>query len=211
MHGTAKPGGLNRIYRCSQSPASLGPDRCSCRRVSASAVENSVWDLLVCELSDPDRLTKLSGLAEADSPPTDIADIAAIDRKIRRLENALATQIAQLLAAGVDAAAVNQAAAQLEADLQVLRDQRSIAIRWAAARSDRNQAIERTRRFAESARQTLLNPTTRLKQQVVELLDIVVQITGFRTCPECEGRRLVPSGETTRTQARGHTGKICPT
>lgn len=211
MHAMAKPGGTNRVYRCSMNPISVGPTRCDCRRVSADAIETAVWNLIAAELTDPARLEKLAGLAADETPPTDIADIATLDRKVRRVEGALGTQIADLLSAGTDTTAIHHATQQLETELRTLRDQRAQVLRWAAARTNRNQLIDRTHRLAASANRALRHPTPELRQRIIQLLEITVNVTGHQLCPTCEGRGIIASGTPPRTQPRGHTGTICPT
>ena len=93
------------------STADHGPDRCDCKRSSADAIESAAWTLVVHELTDPDRLQQLAGLAASlPEPGTDSTeDVIALDRKIKRLEAAFGSQIADLIAGGLDSDAVRAA------------------------------------------------------------------------------------------------------
>jgi len=66
--------------------------------VSATAVEEAVWGAVHEMLIEPGRLLRLVGLVAVDDTSDNEQDLRALDRKIRRLEGALGTNIAQLLA-----------------------------------------------------------------------------------------------------------------
>jgi site-specific DNA recombinase len=110
MHCYCRPDGTGRAYRCSMSTADRGPDRCNCRRSSADAIEDAAWELIAHELTDPQRLQQLAGLAtttpHTSDPERDIDDVRSLDRKIKRLETAIGSEIAELLANGTDPAAI---------------------------------------------------------------------------------------------------------
>lgn len=212
MYSYARPDGTGRVYRCSMSTADKGPERCDCRRVSANAIETTTWDTIAAELTDPHRLQRLAGLA-AEIPDTNAnsGDLQAMDRKIKRVESAIGSDIAHLLADGVDLAAVRSATAELEAQLATLRSQRAQLVHWAAARADQTKQIDRLQRLADSARSALATPTPELKANVVTLLDIRVTITGHVTCSTCNGRGFLPATVQPSRRVRGNTGEVCPT
>jgi len=56
-----------------------------------------------------------------NDPERDIGDVRALDRKIKRLETAIGSEIAELLANGTDPAAIREASQQLERQLEALR------------------------------------------------------------------------------------------
>lgn len=212
MHGYARPDGTGRVYRCSMSTADRGPDRCECKRSSADAIENAAWELVAHELTDPLRLQRLAGLAaslpDSDTPRTD--DLRTLDRKIKRLESAIGSQIADLLASGLDSDAVRVASQELQRRLESLRRQRTQAVRWASARADRAAQVDRIAQFAQSARTALANPTPELKAHVIDLLDIRVTIVGHTPCTTCNGRGLLASADGSQEDRRTQTGSICP-
>ncbi len=213
MHSYARADGSGRVYRCSMSTADRGPDRCDCRRVSADAVETAVWDLVASELTDPDRLQRLAGLA-AVRPNHDKAnndDLQTLDRKIRRLEKAIGSEIAELLASGVNPDTVRIATQELESRLDALRTQRTQVLHWAAARAEEATQINRITRLASSARVAIMNPTPDLKARIIELLDIRVTIVEHTTCGTCAGKGLIPDAPQHAEYRRHHTGTICPT
>jgi site-specific DNA recombinase len=211
MHGMTKPDGTNRVYRCGNSTYERGPDRCDCQRVSADAVEQLVWDTIRDALTEPARLLALAGLATVDQAGDNREDLASIERRIRRLERALGTEIATLLESGRDATSIGHAAHKLEDDLNKLRQHRDRLVAWSAARQDRVTRAERVARLAESARAALASPSTELQLRTIALLDINVRVTGYEPCPQCEGRGLVPRSTQESTNQRYHTGDMCPT
>lgn len=212
MHSYARPDGTGRVYRCSKSTADQGPDRCDCRRVSADAIETATWDTITAELTDPHRLQRLAGLAaEIPDADTNLGDLRAMDRKIKRVESAIGSDIANLLADGVDLAAIRTATAELETQLATLRSQRAQLVHWAATRADQTQQIDRLQRLANSARTALATPTPELKANVITLLDIRVTVTGHVTCSTCNGRGLIPAAVKPNRRAKGNTGEVCPT
>lgn len=210
MHGTAKPGGANRIYRCSMSTPDRGTDRCDCRRVSADAVEHAVWLTVREMLSQPARMVQLAGLVAATNSPDGQDDVRAIDRKIRRLEEALGTQIAGLLEQGLDSAAVGAAAQQLETDLARLREHRARVAEWSSVRASTRERAGRLERLAQSARATLVDPSPEQQINTLAILDIRVRVVGHQPCVECGGRGLVAAPKTSGSTRRGRTGAVCP-
>lgn len=196
------------------STADRGPDRCDCQRSSADAIENAAWELVAHELTDPLRLERLAGLAATANQPADpdseIGDVRALDRKIKRLETAIGSQLADLLAAGTDPAVVSEASQQLERQLATLRSQRDTALRWVTARADQAAQVDRIHRLAASAKAALSNPTRELKARIVELLDLRVTVVGHTPCDVCHGKGLLPDSPEHPDLRRRHTGMICP-
>lgn len=210
MHGYCRPDGTGRAYRCSMSTADRGPQRCDCPRASADIIDTATWENLTKELTDPDRLATLVGLIPLPAEPDPDADIGALDRKIRRVERAAGTQVAELLSRGTDPAIVTHATAKLEDELRMLREHRARLLQWAAMRAESALHADRLKRFAQSARQTLLDPTNDTKKQVVEILDISVTVVDLVTCSTCAGRGLLPRSTEVTANRRHLTGDICP-
>jgi hypothetical protein len=75
------------------------------------------------------------------------------------LESALGSQIADLLARGIDPAVISRAARELEGDLRRLRDHRARLLNWSAARSTQAVRAERLVKLANSAQQVLPPPS----------------------------------------------------
>lgn len=213
MHSYARSDGSGRVYRCSMSTADRGPDRCDCRRVSADAVETAVWDLVAAELADPDRLQRLAGLAatQSERDEDDKDDLQTLDRKIQRLEKAIGSEIAELLASGVNSDTVRIATQELESRLDALQHQRSQVLRWTTARAEAATQIDRITRLAISAREAITNPTPDLKARIIEVLDIRVAIVNHTVCGTCDGKGLIPNAPEHAEYRRDHTGAICPT
>ena len=211
MHGYARPDGTGRAYRCSTSTADVGPDRCDCVRANADVIDAAAWNSIVAELTDANRLARLAGLAIGGTTKSSVEDVSAVDRRVKRIEKALGSQVAQLLAAGHDATVIGHATAQLETELHTLRQQRAQLVRWAAQRSEQSQHLDRVQRLAAAAQRTLKNPTDDIRRNVVELLDLRVRIVNMTSCPTCAGRGLLSRGQQPDAAARHHTGDICPT
>ena len=212
MYCYARPDSSGHAYRCSNRSPERGPDQCDCRPANALIVETAAWDTIAQQLTNPRRLARLAGLAATATTKTGgDDDLAAIDRKIRRIETALATQIAELLAAGTDPGAITRAKHQLENQLRDLRQHRTRLIGWAAQRHDHATQLARLHRLAESARNALLHPSDELKAHVIDLLDTRIRVLRTDPCPTCLGKGLLPRNQTTDEWARHHTGSICPT
>jgi hypothetical protein len=86
-------------------------------------------------LTEPDRLLALAGLAYHSEPDT-TEDLSALGRKITRIEAALGSTLADLLARGTDPAAIQRATSQLDADLRRLKAHRNQVLQWSATRAD---------------------------------------------------------------------------
>ena len=211
MYGYARADSAGRTYRCAMSTSDRGPDRCDCRRVNAEIVESAAWETIAAELTDPERLTRLAGLALTASSEPQADDIATIERRIRRIEKALGGQIAELLAGGRDPAVIAHATAQLEDELRTLRQHRARLVQWAAQRNDRATKLDRVQRLAQSAKAALVDPSDGLKAQVVTLLDTRIRVLDTTPCPTCQGKGLLRRGQQPHAAARHHTGDICPT
>jgi hypothetical protein len=211
MYGYPRATDTGRVYRCSRRNAEWRPDRCDCASVSAEIIETRTWDTITAELTDPHRLAHLAGIAANPNTHDPDVDVSMIDRRIRRIEGALATQIADLLAAGRDATVIGLATSQLESELDTLRQHRTRVVAWAARRADRTAQLERIAAFAEAARATLANPTDEVRAQVVALLDTRVRVTDTIACPTCRGNGLLRRGQHPDGARRPKTGDICPT
>lgn len=212
MYGMRQPRGL-AVYRCSNSYPEVA-ERCDCPRVAAPIVEGGVWDEVAALLSQPDRLIALAqgvDLSAGTHAVASAADVAALDRKIARLERALGRGLADLLAKGVDPVAATHAQAQLSEELAVTRTRRATAAAWAAAAERSSERAERIWALAENASKRLANPTFEEKRRTLDLLGVEVRVVGSVICATCSGKGLVSAGHPPRTRRRGATGVVCPT
>lgn len=209
MHGINRSDRDGRAYRCATNLAELGSDRCNCPRVHTGRTDALVWAATHDMLTDPKRLLALAGLADTLTQPGGAEDVAALDRKIRRIETALGSAIADLLARGTDAAAVHRATEQLESELLRFREHRDRVRSWTTARNIQADHAARLLALAESARGTLDNADHQLQRTILELLDVRVRITGTTPCDVCNGRGLVPAPRSTSGQGLGRTGSVC--
>ncbi len=212
MQGVSRSDRGTRAYRCANDrPEAL--DRCDCRRCEADALENTVWDEVVRLLTNPARLNDLARVA-LDSRPAaeaiETEDLAAVDRRIARLENGLASTIADLVRQGMDATAIRAASHELENDLLRVRERRATVAAWQASAREKAGRMERLLSLSKRAAEALTAPDPELRRRVLDLLDLRVRVKDWVVCDECEGRGFVSSMHSPRTRSRGATGIICP-
>jgi len=193
MHGMYDPNGKRR-YRCGGkfSPdGSLGKF-CDCRMVHADDVEELVWGVVTKALSDPAKLLSLAraqAQISAEETKTTSVDLAALDRKIARLERAAGEQLAKALAAGADPKVAAAAAAELQAELNATRQQRAVVAAWVASASERRTRAQRLSDIAQEATEALkASGNVPAKQKVLSALDINVTVTGWEACGTCNGK-----------------------
>lgn len=211
MHGTGRRDRDVRIYKCANNVAGRGLARCDCPRINAADVEARVWSATHEMLTDPERLLALAGIARTANRPSGADDLAALSRKIRRIETALGSTIAQLVTSGTDPTAVQHATKQLEADLERLKTHRDRVVDWAAARDTQTDHTRRLLTLADTARDTLDHADADLRRHIIELLDVRVRVTGTTLCQECRGKGLLKANPETTTTGQGLIGRVCPT
>ncbi len=211
MHGTGRPDRDVRIYRCANNVAERGLARCDCPRIHAANVEARVWSATHDMLTDPERLLALAGVAESAHHASGPDDLAAINRKIRRIETALGSTIIQLVTTGTDPTAIQYATRQLEDELERLKAHRDRVVSWTAARDTQSDHARRLLALADTARDALAHAEDNLRRDIIHLLDIRVRVTGTTPCQSCSGKGLVGADPETAGSGRGRTGRICPT
>jgi DNA invertase Pin-like site-specific DNA recombinase len=211
MHGTGRPDRDVRVYKCANNVAERGPARCDCPRIHAANVEARVWSATHEMLTDPERLLALAGIAQDANRPSGVDDLSALTRKIRRIETALGSTIAQLVSNGTDPTAIQHATRQLEDELERLKAHRDRVVDWAATRNTQTDHARRLLTLADTARNTLDNANDELRRDIIQLLDIRVRVTGTRPCPECSGKGLLKASDETAKAGLGRTGRVCPT
>ena len=132
----------NRRYRCPGRIAADGGGGggCGCYQVHADDLEAQAWKVVGEALSRPDLLLGLAedqAQAAAETRGVSDADLAALDRKIARLERAAGESLAKALAAGTDPAVAAAAGLALNGELAAAREQRKTLAAWAADASER--------------------------------------------------------------------------
>jgi hypothetical protein len=216
MYGASTSGAT--VYRCAQSinGALPGQERCSCRSVRADVADEVVWDEVRRILGDPNRLLALAEVAAdevEEAGDTADTDLAAIERRIARLERASGEQLAKALAAGVDPVVAQHAAEALHRELDDAKRNRSRLIAWQAANAERADRRKRLWELAGRAQATLAGADIITKQRVLDLLEVRVTVTGWFECETCSGKGLLAvkeAGEEPQ-RVRGRTGRVCPT
>lgn len=209
-----------RVYRCSEvfaSDAPPGGRTCDCRPVRADDIEHRVWAEVCNLLADPARLLAMAGLHLARTKRAAAGndeDLAAIDRRITRLEKAAGEKLSRLLADGLDPAIAAHTAKGLGEELDAARNHRQQVAAWQATNSDRQNRARRLVQLAEQARTLLPDADTATKRRVLNLLEVRVSITGWQACTVCDGVGYVskPGGHDTRGtgRPRGNADRICP-
>ncbi|HET6875405.1 MAG TPA: recombinase family protein [Acidimicrobiales bacterium] len=210
-----------RVYRCSEVFASNAPPggrTCDCRPVRGQDIEDRVWAEVCDLLADPQRLMAMAGLHLARANDTTGAgsdDLAAIDRRIKRLEKAAGDRLARMLADGLDSAIADQVAKQLSVELDQARRHREKVAAWQTEHAERQDRARRLIQLAERARHILPGADTATKARILDLLEVQVKVTGWQPCEACRGIGYIsqPAGEHGRGNGRprGNAAKICPT
>lgn len=217
MHGWTTDGvrGASAgVYKCPLSWSSVPKDeRCGCRPVRQSIIDTAVWVQVTKVLSRPQTL--MAGAREAlDAADAAGAagseDLAALDRRIARLERAAGQQVAQLLASGMDPTVAQHAVAALTADLDGLRNHRGKLIAWASANADRTSRAERLLHLAAKAAEVLAEPTDDVRRRIIDALDVQVSVTGWEPCQPCEGSGWVQATFAGPRQKGQPRRVICP-
>lgn len=212
MHGVHRQDRDTRAYRCKNDRAEA-LERCECRRCDADSVEGVVWAEVVEVLTNPHRLLALAQVAmdaRSSVEAVEDTDLIAIGRRIRKLENGLGSTVAELVRRGMDAAVINAATSELEADLARLREHRSTLAAWREASRDSADRMQRLWNLAQRAEQVLGEPSQEVQRRILDLLDVKVRVVGWQPCEACNGKGFVDAGFAPRTRGRGATGVVCP-
>lgn len=201
-------------YRCSGLDAN---PPCGCPALPAAATEARVWAQVLALLSDPARLETLAGAWRAEhaaAAGVEGESVAAIEKRLARLEKSLATKVGEYLRAGVDAASVRAATAEIEGEVAALRAHRDRLVAHQGAQQGRTGRTARIAELAGTARQRLVDADPTLQRRVLGLLGVRVEVTGFDLCGECGGRRKIPNtpAELAAARAAGRRagGRRCP-
>lgn len=192
------------VYACKRrlSTKPGDPNRCQCRSIPVTVLDDQVWTQVRAALTDPARL------AELTAPPTrtpapdiggatisgSIADTAGL---IDQLQQAIAAEYQAAREDEYDAATARLMVAALHADLQHAHDNlgRLSAVR-AALTTASTVGIDTTSADAvELLHQARAQPDrldTHGKQLVLDALGVTVHITGYTPCPTCGGTGYQP-------------------
>ncbi len=224
-HGTLMYGYCTNtpLYRCSDFFTKTAPPEgrtCDCKTVRGELVEKIVWEEDCALLSNPDRLMAMAGLHLAKGAATinsGAADIAAIDRRINRLEKAAGAKLSKLLADGLDPAIAAHAAQSLTDQLAAAKAHRAQVITWQGANLEARDRSRHLLDLAEQAERILPAADTATKRQVLALLDVQVQVSGWEPCETCTGTGWISKyqpGQAPRAESglpRVFCGIVCPT
>jgi site-specific DNA recombinase len=203
-HGTPMYGYCTNtpVYRCAHTFAKTAPPEgrsCTCRTVRAEAVESAVWVEVTALLTDPGRLLAMAGVhldRQSNAQSSNEDDLAAVDRKISRLERAAGERLSRLLADGVDPVVVAHASRTLTKELTVTRARRQRLLGWQATNLERQNRTAILLEIAEQAKLTLPDADRETKARVFALLDVNVRVLGWGKCPTCAGTGWIPKWPT---------------
>lgn len=198
-----------RLMRCTGKKHA---PRCDCRQQHATELEQRVWEAVYDLLTDEDRLLALAPGGEEARRDAGAAakELARIDALIGQKEAAMTDRAADALIAGVSPEVIQQAVAQIEADLTVLRDQRAEMASWHSATVESEARKERLRYFVKLA-QVLMNPPIEVKHEVFRLLDVEVELMENAAEPKITVRGNLTSEAVERIglTARDLSGRPC--
>ena len=106
---------------------------------------------------------------------------ATLDSKIAKLERAAASVLSEGAKAGLDAAAIRLASANLNEELAALRRHREQVEGWRAEAVAEGDRVRQLWELAEVAQQRLHSMTSAQQAEVYDLLQLRVHISGY--CP----------------------------
>jgi DNA invertase Pin-like site-specific DNA recombinase len=221
FHGRTA-GTQNPVYVCRhrlQTPAD-SPDRCACRSIRVETLDEAVWSQIRAALTSPtltatwnrpggrrrsasDRDGGTTVDIGADTLAPRIADAA---QDVSDLQHTIAAEYQAARQAGFD-----PATARLM--LQTRREELTHA-RAALGRLQRiREALTQVPDTTHADRQAIAQARARLdvldlpgKQQLLDLLSVQAQVTGYHPCPTCAGTGYQPIP----TDYDGHWPPSCP-
>ena len=199
------------MYRCRAKYAADGggaakTGNCGCHNIDAESIEEHVWAAVAQVLLDPSALLALAAeqaatAAVASGISQD--DIAALDRKISRLQKAASTSLAEALAQGIDITVAAGAVRALQAQLDEAQERRKLIAAWAASAEERSGRAKTLTQIAnDTTRAINLRPFADAHRRLIDALDIRVEVAGWVDCVACGG--------TGRATGKGR-GKLCET
>ena len=155
---------------------------------------------------DPAALLALAGeqaAAAAVASGISQEDIAALDRKISRLQKAASTALAEALAQGIDMTVAAGAVRALQARLDEAQERRKLVAAWAASAEERTGRAKTLTQIAnDTTRAINLRPFGDAHRRLLDALDIRVEVAAWIDCIACRG--------TGRATGKGR-GKLCET
>ncbi|MCU4183878.1 recombinase family protein [Acidiferrimicrobium sp. IK] len=185
-----------RFYRCRAKFAADGGGgarvaNCGCRNIDANAIEEHVWTAVAEALSDPSALVGLAAdqaATAAASAGISTDDVAALDRRIARLEKAASTALADALAQGIDMAVAAGAVKAIQTGLTEARDRRQQVAAWAATAAELSGRAKTINEIATETNAALaLRPFDDAHRRVLDALDVTVCATDWTVCEACGG------------------------
>src|SRR6266536_2043649 len=208
----------NPVYVCRHRKQTRAddPDRCACRSIRVQTLDDAVWSQVRTALTTPappvaqrppGRRHPANGNRGNDRPfgangicgsmldigaDTFVPRIAEAAEEVSRLQHTIATEYQAARAAGFDATTarlmVQPRQTELAAAQQALT--RLQGIREALARvADPTLADRET---LDRARAQIDKLDRDGKQQIIDLLDVQAQVTGYQQCPTCAGTGYQP-------------------
>jgi len=116
-----------------------------------------------------------------------------VQRRVRRLEDALARAYADRYQRSGDSDAMNIAINRLETDLSEARSYEVKVVAWEADNQAGAKRVFELRELADIAAVRLKDMSPDDKRRVLDLLDVRSTVTAWASCEVCGGRGKVPS------------------
>jgi site-specific DNA recombinase len=196
FHGVFRSDRGYAQYRCSNSvPES--PKRCECRRLHADDVEEHVWSVVSTMLSSPTLLLDVAGQSLQTQHATvepDAQDLAQVQARIRSLESAMTSQVADYMREGIPAAMVKDAVDSLAAEADLLREREQRLLRRGEEARMQSAKVRSLTAMAERARSQLPSLAQTQRRAIIDLLDVKVSVLEWTSCSDCDGRGKVAGG-----------------
>jgi hypothetical protein len=117
-------------------------------------------------------------------------DLAGPTAPVTGAQRALGDAYARALKLNLDEQVLAHATAQLSDDLEIAKVRLAKAEAWARTNSDARSRVERIWSLADSARRNLDCDDPILRRRNLEVLGVRVRVTGWETCPICNGAGL---------------------
>jgi site-specific DNA recombinase len=175
------------------------PNRCGCRPIPVTALDDAVWTEVRAALTDRARLAELSTPAAGPARPDigaetlgeTIADTASM---ITQLQQAIAAEYQAARDDGYDPATARLMVQSLHADLKHAHGNlaRLSNIRAALSTATGDTTSRDAVALLWQARARPDGLDTHGKQLVLDALGVTVHITGYTTCPSCGGTGYQP-------------------
>ena len=196
FHGVYRRDRSLHQYRCINSRTEAHP-RCECRRINGHDLDSIVWDAVTDLLGHPERLLAMASDYLGLRPEqVDLEDgqIAQLETKIATIDRARSDAAVRGLKAGLEPEDIQTAQAEMNSELAQLRAHLARLTAWQRQSHTDSERVSELMRLANSAGERLGVMAPVERRQVLDLLSLRVNVTGWSPCDECGGKGKVKGG-----------------